>query len=93
MGFCERGNEHSDSKNVGEFIVLMPLVSRCKVLHSHSCTGVWYKVVVCVYLYIHTVMNTTILQLVAIYNIQVHVSALYVGHHQVVQGTYKPFDA
>ena len=30
-------------------------------------------------------MNTTILQLVAIYNIQLHVSALYVGHHQVVQ--------
>ena len=30
-------------------------------------------------------MNTTILQLVAIYNIQLHVSALYVSHHQVVQ--------
>jgi len=28
-----------------------------------------------IYLYIHTVMNTTILQLVAIYNIQLHVSA------------------
>jgi len=28
-------------------------------------------------------MNTTILQLVAIYNIQLHVSALHVGHHQV----------
>ena len=28
-------------------------------------------------------MDTTILQLVAIYNIQLHVSALYVGHHQV----------
>jgi hypothetical protein len=40
------------------------------------------------YLYIHTVMNTTILQLVAIYKIQLHVSALYVGHHQVVEGTY-----
>jgi len=26
-------------------------------------------------------MNTIILQLVAIYNIQLHVSALYVGHH------------
>ena len=49
-------------------------------------------VCVCVYIYIHThihsVMNTTILQLVAIYNIQLHVSALYVGHHQVVQRTY-----
>jgi len=42
---------------------------------------------VCIYLYIHTVMNTTILQLVAIYNIQLHVSALYVGHHQVVQNS------
>jgi len=30
-------------------------------------------------------MNTTILQLVDIYNIQLHVSALYVGHHQNVQ--------
>ena len=38
--------------------------------------------------YIYTVMNTTILQLVAIYNIQLHVSALYVGHHPVVQKTY-----
>jgi len=27
-------------------------------------------------------MNTTILQLVAIHYIQLHVSALYVGHHQ-----------
>jgi len=27
-------------------------------------------------------MNTTILQLVAIYNIQLHVSALYISHHQ-----------
>ena len=33
-------------------------------------------------------MNTTILQLVAIYKIQLHVSALYVGHYQVVQRTY-----
>jgi len=33
-------------------------------------------------------MNTTILQLVVIYNIQLHVSALYVAHHQVVQRTY-----
>ena len=44
--------------------------------------------VVCIYLYIHTVMNTTILQLVAIYKIQLHVSALYVVHHQVAQRTY-----
>jgi len=41
-----------------------------------------------IYLDIHTVMNTTILQLVAIYNIQLHVLALYVGPHQVVQRTY-----
>jgi len=33
-------------------------------------------------------MNTTVLQLVAIYNIQLHVSTLYVGHHQVAQRTY-----
>ena len=50
--------------------------------------GQQHKAAVCIYLYIHTVMNTTILQLVAIYNIQIHVSALYVGHHQVVQRTY-----
>ena len=43
----------------------------------------------CVYLLIDTVMNTTILQLVAIYNIQLHVSALYVAYHQVVQRTYE----
>ena len=51
--------------------------------------GQWYKAVACVYLYIyiHTVMNRTILQLVAIYKVQLHVSALYVGHHQVVQRT------
>jgi len=47
--------------------------------------GQQYKAVVCIYLYIHTVMNTTILQLVAIYNIKLHVSALYVVHQQVVQ--------
>ena len=33
-------------------------------------------------------MNTTILQLVATYNMKVHVSALYVGHYQLVQRTY-----
>ena len=48
----------------------------------------WSKAVVCIYLYIRTVMNTTILQFVAIYNIQLHVSALYLDHHQVVQRTY-----
>jgi len=32
-------------------------------------------------------MNTTILQLVAMYNIQLHVSALYIGNHQVVKRT------
>ena len=35
-------------------------------------------------------MNTTILQLVAIYNIQLHVSAMYVCHRQVVQRAYWP---
>jgi len=34
-------------------------------------------------------MNTTILPLIGIYTIQLQVSALYVGHHQVVQRTYK----
>ena len=29
------------------------------------------------------------IKLVAIYNIQLHVSALYVEHHQVVQRTYE----
>jgi len=43
---------------------------------------------VCISIYTHTVMNTTILQLVAIYNIKLHVLALFVGHHQVVQRTY-----
>ena len=44
----------------------------------------------CIYIYIYicSIMNTTILQLVAIYNVQLHVSALYVGYHQVVQRTY-----
>jgi len=41
----------------------------------------------CVYIhtYIHTVTKITILQLVVIYNIKLHVSGLYVSHHQVVQ--------
>jgi len=34
-------------------------------------------------------ITITILQLVAIYSIQVYVSVLYVGHHQVVQRTFK----
>jgi len=51
-----------------------------------------YKAVVCIYPYIHTVMNTTILQLVAIYKIQLHVSALYISHHQAVQRTYWVYD-
>jgi hypothetical protein len=40
-----------------------------------------------VYISVHTAMNTTILQLVAIYKIQLPVSALYAGHHRVVQRT------
>jgi len=39
------------------------------------------KAVVCKYLYIHTVKNTIMLKLVAKYNIQLHVSALYLDHH------------
>ena len=49
---------------------------------SLNCTKLYC---VYIYTYIHTVMNTIILQIVAIYNIQLHVSALYVGHHQVVK--------
>jgi len=45
--------------------------------------GSEYKVVVCIYL--HTVIkHNNYIQLVAIYNTQLHVSALCVGHHQVV---------
>ena len=58
-----------------------------KVCHPR-CVRSIIQAVVCIYLYIHTVMNTTILQLVAIYNIQLHVSALCPGHHQVVHRTY-----
>jgi hypothetical protein len=43
---------------------------------------------VCVSIFIHTFMNTTILQLVSICDMQLQVSALYVGHHDVVQRTY-----
>jgi len=50
--------------------------------------GQQYKAVVCIYIYIyiyiHTVISTTTLQLVTIYNIQLHVSAVYVVHHQIV---------
>ena len=52
-------------------------ILRCVIL---VVLGQQYKAVVCIYLYIHTVMNTTILQLVAIYNIK-----LYVVHQHVVQ--------
>ena len=41
------------------------------------------------YLHIHAVKNTTICQIVAVCNIQLHVSALYVDHHQVVRRTIK----
>jgi len=50
-------------------------------------------VCVCLYIYTHTythtVVITTILQVVAIYNIQLHVSALYVGYHEVFLQTMK----
>ena len=47
----------------------------------------------CVYIhtYIHTVTNRTILQLVAIYNIKLQVSGLYVSHHQVVQRIWRGY--
>ena len=64
-------------------------------LRPTTCNFICWCVIIqscSVYIYIsiytHTVMNTTILQLVAIYNIQLHVSALYIGHHQVVQRIY-----
>jgi len=40
-----------------------------EVVEHEKC---YYEAVACIYLYIHTVVNTTILQLVAIYNIQLH---------------------
>ena len=67
------------------------LVERMKItLHFHNTKLqlVYVYIYIYTYIYIHIVMNTTILQLVAIYKIQLHVSALYVGHHQVVQRTY-----
>jgi len=60
----------------------------CQHAKMATAWSVMQRCSVYIYLYIHTVMNTTILQLVAVYNIQLHVSALYVGHHQVVQRTY-----
>ena len=57
----------------------------CVRVRARGCVCVY--VCVYIYIYIYIVLNTTILQLVAIYNI-LHVSALYVGHHQVVQRTY-----
>ena len=59
-----------------------------KILEQRRSAIQSCSVYICLRVYILTVMNTTILQLVAIYNIQLHVSALYVGHHQVVQRTY-----
>jgi len=41
--------------------------------------------ILCIYLHIHAVKNTTTCQIVALCNTQLHVSALYVGHHQVVR--------
>jgi len=64
------------------------LLSYLKLCHPHCVKSIIQSCSVCISIYIHTVMNTTILQLVAIYNIQLHVSVLYVGHHQVVQRTY-----
>jgi len=61
---------------------------RKRKISLQYCRLNYIKAVMCLYLCIHTVMNATILQLVTIYNIQLHVSALYVRHHQVVQRTY-----
>ena len=57
------------------------------LIHSSQQHTIEYKAVVCVcvYLYVHTVSNTTILQLVAIYNI--HVSALYVLSKELIDYT------
>ena len=65
-----------------------PKYTHLKVCHPRCVRSITQSCSVYIYLYIHTVMNTTILKLVAIYNIQLHVSALYVGHHQIVQRTY-----
>ena len=65
------------------------LKSGRNILHRvKQMESILHTAVMCIYLYIHAVMNTTILQLVAIYNIQLHVSALYLGCHQVAQRTY-----
>ena len=53
---------------------------RCVRSITQSCS-----VYISIYTYSH---DTTILQLVSIYDTQLHVSALYAGHHQVVQRTY-----
>jgi len=49
---------------------------------QHSCENAQCKAVVCIYLYIHTIMNTIILQLVAMYNLQLHVVVYYVAVHR-----------
>ena len=59
-----------------------------EVFHPRCDRSITQSCSVYISIHIHTVMNTTILQLVALYNIQLHVSVLYVGHHQVVQRTY-----
>jgi len=79
-GQTERRTKRHDKAN-NLFVQSYGVSSCCVRSVTQTC-------IVYISIYIHTVMNTTLLQLVAIYNIQLHVSALYVGHHQVVQRTY-----
>ena len=49
------------------------------------------KVVVFIYLYIHTVTkHKNYIYLIAIYNMKIHVSDLYVGHHVVRRDRVPP---
>ena len=52
-----------------------------KVCHPRCVRSIVQSCSMCIYLYIHTVMNTTILQLVAIYNIQLEISSPFQNYH------------
>jgi len=73
----------SDCTTIGRNVVHGSMYIDKAIIQSCSV-----YVYIYIYIYIRTVMNTSILQLVAVCKIQLHVSALYVGHHQVVQRTY-----
>ena len=62
------------------FIVLVLIVVSCIWTIIQSCS-----VYISIHTYSHEHNNITISSNI---HIQLHVSALYVGHHQVVQGTY-----